>query len=80
MSEITPSLTQTDWKISGDSLITWVSDMEFFDISPSLTQDDLWFLHYNYTGRANTTFLGVYGRIEDAQGAAKNWLGDIDDE
>lgn len=78
MPEIIPHLDQSMWEINGDSLTAWVNDLEMFDIFPSPTHEDLWLLHYNHVGLSNATFLGSYGRISDAQGAAKDWLGDND--
>jgi hypothetical protein len=75
MAETVPHITQNNWGVNGDVLIAWITDLELFDIAPSDTTMDLWVLRYNHVGTARYSFLGVYGSIEDAQGAARTWLG-----
>jgi hypothetical protein len=79
MPEIIPALQQTDWQINGDSLTVWINDFEMLDITPS-PQEGLWVLRCNHVAGAQETYLGIYGRISHAQGAAKTWIGDDSDE
>ncbi|QDH91702.1 hypothetical protein SEA_PHRAPPUCCINO_24 [Mycobacterium phage Phrappuccino] len=68
-----PRLDTKDWKINGDSLIAWISDTEFFDISPSEQGHKL---TVNHVGHAQSVFLGHYIRISEAQAAARQHIGD----
>jgi hypothetical protein len=79
MAETTPHITDDSWGVNGNELTAWITDLEFFDISPSFAQKDLWFLHYNHVATAKGEFLGAFGYIADAQGAARTWLGDDDE-
>lgn len=75
MPKIIPSLKQTDWKINGNSLTVWINDLEMLDITPS-PQEGIFVLRCNHVALAKEIYLGIYGHISDAQGAAKVWLGD----
>jgi hypothetical protein len=75
MPEITPHLDQSMWEINGDSLTVWINDLEMLDITPS-PQEGLWVLRCNHVAIAKEVYLGIYGHISEAQGAAKDWLGD----
>lgn len=73
--DIIPSLNTEDWEINGDSLTVWINDFEMLDITPS-PQEDLWGLRCNMVIEAKEIYLGIFGSITEAQGAAKDWLGD----
>jgi hypothetical protein len=75
MAGIVPALKQTDWAINGPSLTVWISDLEMLDITPS-PQENLWVLRCNHVAIAKEIYLGIYGHTSEAQGAAKDWLGD----
>ena len=75
MTNIIPSLKQTDWQINGPSLTVWINDLEMLDITPS-PQEGQWVLRCNHVAIAKEVHLGIYGHISHAQGAAKDWVGD----
>jgi hypothetical protein len=78
MAEIIPHITADSWETNGNTLTVWISDLEMLDISPS-PQEGLWVLRCNHVSTGKEIHLGMYGHISDAQGAAKNWLGDDDE-
>jgi hypothetical protein len=74
MPQSIPRLDESSWEINGEHLTAWIGPDELLDIR---AENDIWLLHYNKLSGATGVLIGSYGRIVDAQKAAKEWIGDL---
>lgn len=71
----TPRLDTNSWEINGVSLTAWINDLECFEIVHD-PKTDYYRLTLNHAGTGAAWPIGSYGRITDAQRAAKIHIGD----
>lgn len=69
-----------DWIVTGHELISWINDLEFFDIRPT-PASETFALRLNHMGTATTLYLGESSTVAEAVGrAAQHLAGFIQEE
>lgn len=70
MSTHTP---KTEWIVTGNEVIAWINDLEFFDITYS-ADTATFALRINHLATATTIYLGESDSVSEAVRSAALWV------
>lgn len=66
----TPQLSMADWIVTGNEVIAWINDLEFFDISFDVVAETF-ALRINHVALVSTIYLGESDSFTEAVGRAR---------